>query len=153
MARDEVSKPKPSIAIDFGKAEDIPLDESVKSGRRGGNGVMSLNICCADGNRKSAKLSKSLYEALDAASLQVLKQDDYLVIGEKLANVKKSYEFSNPTSTMIYHAALVQSIVKAFNLDFGNGRTSRSFQNIEIVMPDEGTNVKPYAIIDMSKPV
>jgi len=43
-------------------------------------------------------------------------------------------------------------MVDVFDLDFSNGRTSRSYQKIEIVMPEEGSEDKPYAIIDMTRP-
>jgi len=76
-----------------------------------------------------------------------------LIISEKFPNVKESFEFSNQTSMMVYNASLVLWMVDVFDLDFSNGRTSRSFQKIKIVMPEVGSTDKPYAIIDMTQPL
>ena len=132
----------------------------VSTGNGSGRSVLSFNVCCAEGNRKSIKLSKSLYESLfgaidedaDPKELQVLKDGTNLIIGEDLPGVSESFAFSNPTSMMVY-GTLTLWIVKAFKLDFTNGRTSRSYQRIEVVTPENGGKEKPYAIIDMTRPL
>lgn len=150
--REEISKVAQSVSV---------------GGKCGGRSKPSLNICCAEGNRKSIKLSKSLYEGLfgevdedsDPRELQVLRNGMNLYLSEKFPEDTDSFPFSNPTSMMVYNAALVLWMVDAFNLDFSNGRsktgkrTSRSFQNIEIVTPEKGSKDKPYAIIDMTKSI
>ena len=154
--------------FDTAKAVQSTLKEIAKTkqavkagGKRGGKGVPSLNLCCADGNRKSLKLSKTLFERLFGTldeeakpkELQVLRDGTNLIISENFPDVKESFPFSNPTSMMVYNASLVLWMVEVFGLDFSNGRTSRSFQKIEIVMPEKGSTNKPYAIIDMARPV
>jgi len=145
-AREEISKAAQSVS---------------NGGKGGGRGKPSLNICCAEGNRKSIKLSKSLYEGLfgeidedsDPRELQVLRDGMNLYLSEEFPEDTDSFPFSSATSLMVYNAALVFWMVDAFNLDFSKGRTSRSFQNIEIVIPEKGSTDKPYCIIDMSKPL
>jgi len=94
---------KSFYGFDTAKALQTTLEEMSKakqavkaSGKGGGRGVPSLNLCCADGNRKSLKLSKSLYESLygdidedaEAIYLQVLRDGTNLIISEKFPDVK-----------------------------------------------------------------
>ena len=147
-------------AVEHATQEELSKLGRVSTGNGNGRSVLSLNVCCAEGNRKSIKLSKSLYESLlgeidedaDPKELQVLKDGTNLIIGEELPGATNSFAFSNPTSMMIY-GALCLWIVKVFNLDFSNGRTSRSYQRIEVVTPENGGKEKPYAIIDMTRPL
>jgi len=154
--------------FDSASAERATLAEVAKfapSSRGGGGarGVHSFNICCAQGNRHSLKLSKSLYAELygeidadsEAKSLQVLKDGKNLVISEKFPDIddSESFPFSTASSCMVYHGGLVRWIASSFGLDFSNGRTSRSFQHIEVVAPETGSSEKPYAVIDLSRPV
>ena len=154
--------------FDSASAERVTLAEVEKfatfsKGGGGARGVHSFNVCCAQGNRHSLKLSKSLYAELygeidadsDAKALQVLKDGKNLIISEKFPDVddSESFPFSTASSCMIYHGGLVRWIASAFELDFSNGRTSRSFQHIQVVTPETGSDEKPYAIIDLSRPV
>ena len=130
-------------------------------GKGGGRSVLSLNVCCAAGNRKSLKLSKSLYEELfgevdedsEPRQLQVLRDGMNLYISEEFPEDTDSFPFSNSTSMMVYNAALVLWMVEAFGLNFSGGRTSNSYQQVKIITPDKDGKEKPYAIIDMSKPL
>ena len=147
--------------VEHATREELSKLGQVSTGNGKGRSVLSLNICCAEGNRKSLKLSKSLYESLfgaidedaDPKELQVLKDGTNLIIGEELPDVSESFAFSNPTSMMVYDATLTLWIVKVFNLDFSKGRTSRSYQQIDVVSPKNGGKEKPYAIIDMTRPL
>jgi len=142
--------------------------EQSSRGGGGSRGVHSFGICCAEGNRKSLKLSKTLYAALygeidedaEPRFLQVQKDGTDLFISEKFADADddESFQFSNPTSAMVYNIGLVRWVADVFNLDFsknanGKGRTSRSFQHIKVVTPEKGSTEKPYAIIDMTRQV
>jgi hypothetical protein len=165
-----VASPAPASASEnffkFNTAtvERVTTKELLKFGgtSKGGGkkSTLSLNICCAEGNRKSLKLSKSLYECLfgeinknsDPRALQLVRDGKNLIIGEDLPGVSDSFDFSNPTSLTIY-GSLVLWIVDKFNLDFSNGRTSRSFQHIEVVTPADGGTQKPYAVINMTRPL
>jgi len=151
-AREEIAKVAQSVSV---------------GGKGGGRSKPSLNICCAEGNRKSIKLSKSLYEGLfgevdedsDPRELQVLRDGMNLYLSEEFPEDTDSFPFSNPTSMMVYDTSLVLWMVDAFKIDFSKGRsktgkrTSRSFQNIKIVTPEKGSEDKPYAIIDMTKSI
>ena len=145
------------IAINFTNAEKITLEDLSRFA--GGSthrraGALSLNICCADGNRKSLKLSNALFDALGSpASLQVLHEGEHLILGEELLEDTATVRFSkSKTSHMIYSATLVLWAVEHFGLDFSNGRTSRSFQQIEVV-EQEAEGAKPFARIDMATPL
>jgi hypothetical protein len=111
------------------KASVIPQSAKIARG-----GKYSVNIVCAQKNRKSISLSRGLFEklALQRDVFLTLYADDRIIAISSLAIDTKSvkYSFSNETSRLIYNTSLVYFLVDTFNLDYST-RTSLSFSNID----------------------
>lgn len=108
-----------------------PISSSLQSKR---GGVYSVNIVCAQDNRKSITLSKKLADKLGLTTgvyITVYANDGLIALSPvSIDENALSCSFSNTNDRIIYNASLVRFLVTTFELDY-NDRTSLSFRNIE----------------------
>ena len=76
-------------------------------------------------------------------SIQILKDNKKLIIGEKLEEVENRFYFQKKKKTTIHSKHLLGWIQDNFNIP-RNGKRSRNFYDFKIVNPKNGS--KPYAI-------
>ena len=135
--------------VNFDNAEHIKESEILAIIKRASN-ICSLSVVNAKGNGKRIRFSGALHDALgNPISVQVVKDGNRLVVGERLPGAEKTYRFSpDEVTNIIYSAVLVFWLTEKFGLDYSD-RTSRTFTDIKIVSPADGTS--SYAIVDMTK--
>lgn len=117
-----------------------------------GSGKYSITVVNSDGNGKRITFSKALVEKLgltEGVSLIPLKDEGILMAAKKLPFERASHILLNSKDKRTaYNAEAVQLITKAFKLDYTNGRTSYSFNNVDF-MTDNGMEI---AVIQISAP-
>jgi hypothetical protein len=133
------------ISLTSKKATRIPTTAQNQRG-----GAYSLNLVCANGNRKSMTVSKKLAERLILASnvyVTVYDTDGCIALSSALIDeASVSYKFSNNRDYIVYNAALVQFLAETFELDYTQ-RTSISFRDIIFTTCSD----IPVAIVTLKK--
>lgn len=110
------------------KATQIPV--TAQTQRRG---KYSVNIVCAQGNRKSITLSMALSDQLALSEdvyITLYGDDGCIVLSPApISEYSVKCSFSNEKSRIIYNSTLVHFIAETFELDY-TIRTSMSFSQV-----------------------
>lgn len=101
-----------------------------------GSGKYSVSVVNSDGNGKRMTLSKALLEKLELEGyvcMLPLAEENILLLAKDMPfpSASKIELTSKKDPRIIYNADAVELLVKTFNLDYSNGRTSLSFRQIE----------------------
>ena len=116
-----------------------------------GNSKLSLGIICSRKNGKRLHLSKALKTALQIDNRCELKpaNANTLLLGRNLGipGVISGKVKDDEGRGIMYHTAGVMTLINHFQLNFSNGRTSRSFDQITL---DTAPNGEPVAVIIMN---
>ena len=132
----------------------MDMQEAIKQGislntgiiKRGGGSKISISIINSEKNGKRMIFSKKLLEELgNPLEIQFVLSttESCLFIGENLLPDENKYAFTKEGFNVLYCGAIIPKIVTTFGLDYSNGKTSLTFNNIEI----EEMGGSPVAIV------
>lgn len=101
-----------------------------------GSSKYSVSVVNSDGNGKRVALSKALFEKLQlegSVCMLPLAEENVLLLAKEMPfpSTSKIELTSKKDPRIIYNADVVALLVKTFGLDYSNGRTSLSFNQIE----------------------
>lgn len=118
----------------------------------GGGGKYSISVVNSDGNGKRISFSKGLIQRLGldgSVSLLPLKDHGVLMLAKELPFTRASkIKLNSKDGRIAYNADAVHLVVTTFGLDYSNGRTSLSFNNVEF-MEEDGMEI---AVVQMAAP-
>lgn len=136
-----------SMLFEAANSSDIPQVTST-----GGGGKYSISVVNSDGNGKRITLSKALIQRLGlegSVSLLPLKDHGVLMLAKELPFARAStIQLNSKDGRIAYNADAVHLVVTTFALDYSNGRTSLSFNDIEF-MEEDGMEI---AVVHMPTP-
>ena len=116
-----------------------------------GNSKPSLGIICSKRNGKRCHLSKALMSMLSIENYIEMKPSDEntLLVGKNLGipGVISGEVKNDAGRGIMYNTKCVLTLINYFQLNFENGRTSRSFDKITL---SKAPNGEPVAIIIMN---
>ena len=147
--------PPPAVtptSFDFDSVQHVSSNDVARSGGRGGGGsVLGINVVYSEKNGRRVKFTDSLHDALDSPTqVQIATKGSQLVVAEKLPNATQTFKFSKGSgNTIIYSASLAKLLIEKFNLDFTNGRVSRSYHDVRIETQKVNGTDLTFAIINM----
>lgn len=109
-----------------------------------------VTVINSERNGKRIEICNSVMTALgNPPTLNVGFIEGTMVMGESLPNCNNDYTLRQQgKKAVIYNAGLVQEVTEHFNLDFSNGRVSRTLPYVDYM----DTDVCKVAIISFRKP-
>lgn len=113
----------------------------------GARGRGGLSIINSQKNGKRITLTKKWWEALEKPTkIQLAMKEKVLVLGGRLGDDFRTFSWiTKDQKPVLYHSNLVEELVRFYQLDYSNGRTSLSFGDIEL----KRVNGQPALVIQM----
>ena len=125
------------------------------SSRGSSKSPLSLSVINSSENGKRLHISAGIARAIsieDSVFIAVIPSGNTVIIApskiETFAKCGSSFPAKGEKRKVVYSASAVEAITKAFDLDFSDGRTSRSFRDVQI---DEYGGV-PVALVTIGSP-